>query len=506
MSEALKAARLELAKRELANRQAAPVPTEPYVDEQGVTRYPNLQQVESGAFEDVVGAGLAGMARGVKGVIETPEMLGRAAIRGGQEIYQLAGGEVKKEMPVFNTATGRGIKALTSTFGGDKAMAYRGESTPAQFAGTIGEFVGPAGLIGSGKKLMQASVAAGAGSEAAGQIAEGTKAEPYARAAGAIIGGFSPAALSGVKNKTVLAFEKNAEKTMTADVLRKSKNAKYDYARSLGAEVNIDMKGFNAYIKNEIKNAPDDLFAGYTRGVDTHIDNALKVLSSRSSSTLNQSQMEAVRTSLKNIYARGKGAGEYAYDPRVGFIINKLDEALDQAPAGISGGKAQDAFKLARSENRRFRKIEMFEDMMKKADLDAGQLGTSASLVDKQRNAMRSIIKSPSRKAQFEPKELEVMEAFVRGKIPEKVMRILGKFGPTTGNPFTAFMNLGAIYLNPPLIMASLGAAAARSGSVISASNQFKKVKQEIISGIPEKQRKLITDREIMILLGLQAE
>ena len=148
----------------------------------------------------------------------------------------------------------------------------------------------------------------------------------------------------------------------------------------------------------------------------------------------------------------------------------------------------------------------MFEDMMKKADLDAGQLGTSASLVDKQRNAMRSIIKSPSRKAQFEPKELEVMEAFVRGKIPEKVMRILGKFGPTTGNPFTAFMNLGAIYLNPPLIMASLGAAAARSGSVISASNQFKKVKQEIISGIPEKQRKLITDREIMILLGLQAE
>ena len=30
--------------------QAAPTPTEPYVDEKGVTRYPNLQQVESGAF------------------------------------------------------------------------------------------------------------------------------------------------------------------------------------------------------------------------------------------------------------------------------------------------------------------------------------------------------------------------------------------------------------------------------------------------------------------------
>ena len=485
--------------------QQEPTPTEPYVDEQGVTRYPGVKQIESGMFDDLAGAGLAGMARGVKGVIETPEMLVRAAIRGGQELKQLAGGEVEKEMPVLDTATGRGIEAALSTFGGDKAMAYRGESTPAQFAGTIGEFVGPAGLIGGSKKLMQSAVAAGTASEAAGQAAEAAypPAEPYARAAGAIIGGFSPAALSGVKNRTVLAFEKNAEKTMTADALRKSKNAKYDYARSLGAEVSVDMKGFNAYVNNAIKNAPDDLFAGYTRGVDTHIDDALKVLSSRSNSTLNQSQMEAVRTSLKNIYARGKGAGEYSYDPRVGFIVNKLDEAMDQAPAGISGQKAQDAFKLAREENRRFRKVEMFEDMMKKADLDASQLGTSASLVDKQRNAMRSIIKSPSRKAQFDPKELKVMEAFVQGTIPEKVMRILGKLSPTTGNPFTAFMNIGAVYLNPPLIAASLGAVAAKSGAAISASKQFKKVKQEIISGIPENQRKLITDRDIIILLGL---
>jgi len=506
MSEALRAARLELAKRELAKRQAAPVPTEPYVDEQGVTRYPNLQQVESGAFEDIVGAGLAGMARGVKGLAETPEMLGRAVIRGGQEVAQLAGAEVENEMPVLDTATGRGIEAALSTFGGDKAMAYRGESTPAQFAGTIGEFVSPAGMLGGGKKLLTSAVAAGTASEAAGQATEGTAAEPYARAIGAIAGGYSPAALAGIKNKTVLAFEKNADDLMTADALRKSKNAKYEYARKLGAEVKVDMDGFNSYMSNAVKNAPDDLFAGYTPGVDTHIDDALKVLSSRAGSTLNQSQMEAVRTSLKNIYARGKGSGEYAYDPRVGFIVDRLDEAMDQAPTGISGQKAQDAFKLARDENRRFRKIEMFEDMMKKADLDASQVGASGSLVDKQRNAMRSIIKSPSRRAQFEPSEIQVMDAFVRGTIPEKVMRVLGKFSPTTGNPVTAFMNLGAIYFNPPLIAASLGAIAARSGASISASNQFKKVKDQIVSGLPAKQRKLITDKDIMILLGLQAE
>ena len=165
-----------------AEQAPEPAPTKPYVDEQGVTRYPNLQQVESGAFEDIAGAGLAGMARGVKGLAETPEMLGRAVIRGGQELAQLAGAEIENEMPVLDTATGRGIDAALSTFGGDKAMAYRGESTPAQFAGTIGEFLSPAGIIGGGKKLLTSAVAAGTASEAAGQATEGTAAEPYARA------------------------------------------------------------------------------------------------------------------------------------------------------------------------------------------------------------------------------------------------------------------------------------------------------------------------------------
>ena len=489
-----------------AEQAPEPALTEPYVDEQGVTRYPNLQQVESGAFEDIAGAGLAGMARGVKGLAETPEMLGRAVIRGGQELAQLAGAEIENEMPVLDTATGRGIDAALSTFGGDKAMAYRGESTPAQFAGTIGEFLSPAGIIGGGKKLLTSAVAAGTASEAAGQATEGTAAEPYARAVGAFAGGYSPAALAGIKNKTVLAFEKNADNLMTADAYRKSKNAKYDYARKLGAEVEIDMDGFNSYINNSVKNAPDDLFAGYTPGVDTHIDNAIRVLSSRSGTTLNQSQMEAVRTSLRNIYATGKGSGENAFDPRIGFLVDKVDEALETAPAGISGEKAQEAFKLARAENRKYRKVELFEDMMKKADLDASQVGTSVSLVDKQRNAIRSILKSKPRSAQFEPDELKVMRGFVQGTMPERAMRLLGKLSPTTGSPLSAILNLGAIAYNPSLMVASLGAMAAKSGAALSASKQFKKVKEQIVSGLPAKQRKLITDKDIMILLGLQAE
>jgi len=222
----------------------APTPTEPYVDEQGVTRYPNLQQVESGAFEDIVGAGLAGMARGVKGLAETPEMLGRAVIRGGQEVAQLAGAEVENEMPVLDTATGRGIEAALSTFGGDKAMAYRGESTPAQFAGTIGEFVGPGGILGGGKKLMQASVAAGAGSEAAGQATAGTDLEPYARIAGALI---SPYAA----NKTLSAFQKKNVTSPTISTLKAEKNSAYNILKSEGTALTGTQ---TAYLVQDMKN------------------------------------------------------------------------------------------------------------------------------------------------------------------------------------------------------------------------------------------------------------
>ena len=236
MSEALKAARLELAKRELAKRQAAPTPTEPYVDEQGVTRYPNLQQVGSSEPDDIVKSGLAGIARGItsipEGIEAAARLPGYAADRLGDLADYAFGVDTSKARygedgprGLFDTASGKVVAAATEGLGVDEALAYRGESTPAQFAGTIGEFVGPGGLLGGGKKLMQASVAAGAGSEAAGQATEGTDLEPYARIAGALV---SPYAA----NKTLSAFQKKNVTSPTISTLKAEKNSAYDLLKS----------------------------------------------------------------------------------------------------------------------------------------------------------------------------------------------------------------------------------------------------------------------------------
>ena len=283
----------------LSSDEPTPAPTEPYVDEQGVTRYPNLQQVESGAFEDIAGAGLAGMARGVKGLAETPEMLGRAVIRGGQELAQLAGAEIENEMPVLDTATGRGIEAALSTFGGDKAMAYRGESTPAQFAGTIGEFVGPGGILGGGKKLMQASVAAGAGSEAAGQATEGTDLEPYARIAGALVAPYAA-------NKTLSAFQKKNVTSPTISTLKAEKNSAYNLLKSEGTGLTGTQTAYLVQDMRSVLNMDDIIISA-----KPSVEKALALVDEvEKSGAMNLSKFNELQKALGKIYKTAPDAPE----------------------------------------------------------------------------------------------------------------------------------------------------------------------------------------------------
>ena len=348
MSEALRAARLELAKRELAKRQAAPAPTEPYVDEQGVTRYPNLRQVESGAFEDIAGAGLAGMARGVKGLAETPEMLGRAVIRGGQELAQLAGAEIENEMPVLDTATGRGIDAALSTFGGDKAMAYRGESTPAQFAGTIGEFVGPGGILGGGKKLMQASVAAGAGSEAAGQLTEGEAAEPYARIAGALIAPYAA-------NKTLSAFQKKNVTSPTLPTLKAEKNSAYDLLKSEGTGLTGTQTAYLVQDMRSVLNMDDIILSA-----KPSVEKALALVDEvEKSGAMNLSKFNELQKALGKIYKTAPDA------PEVLSMLKKMDDVL------ADGSTDAALMQAAKAANSKYAKARMLDKYFKQATQNA---------------------------------------------------------------------------------------------------------------------------------------
>lgn len=83
--------------------------------------------------------------------------------------------------------------ALAAASGG--ASEYQPQTTAGKYAGTVGEFLPGAAAFGgmSPSNLTRFGVLPALGSEAAGQVTEGTAAEPYARVAGAMLAPAAPA-------------------------------------------------------------------------------------------------------------------------------------------------------------------------------------------------------------------------------------------------------------------------------------------------------------------------
>ncbi|MCO5157511.1 MAG: hypothetical protein M9945_12315 [Aquamicrobium sp.] len=73
----------------------------------------------------------------------------------------------------------------------DGATDYQPQTTAGEWTRTVGEFLPGAMALGGGGLLnaVRYGVAPALGSEAAGQLTEDTAFEPYARVAGALVGG-----------------------------------------------------------------------------------------------------------------------------------------------------------------------------------------------------------------------------------------------------------------------------------------------------------------------------
>jgi hypothetical protein len=155
-----------------------------------------------GVIEDVSRAVGSGLGRGAAGILDLPELAIEGVRRLGQEGLEAAGFDVGEKVNPFGpTFFGGGIRSVLDKLGAENALDYRGEGKAAKFAGTISEFAAGGGALGAAgkaaklganigskraavgsaldkaglsKEAMSTAVIAGAGSEAAGQAAEGS--------------------------------------------------------------------------------------------------------------------------------------------------------------------------------------------------------------------------------------------------------------------------------------------------------------------------------------------
>lgn len=152
---------------------------------------------------DVAKAGGAGVARGIAGLVGLPGTLADLGNAGGEWLMSKAGLPTRSQVMqnIGINDTGNVLSAdylqsgLSNLTGG--ATDYRGQTTPGQYAGTVGEFLPGAAIGGLNPgNLARFGVLPGVASEAAGQATEGTSLEPYARVAAALIAPTVPALAS----------------------------------------------------------------------------------------------------------------------------------------------------------------------------------------------------------------------------------------------------------------------------------------------------------------------
>lgn len=187
-------------------------------------------------LQDVAASGASGVARGAADLVGLPGTLSDLGKSGMDWLlrtgYETATGsapepgtffagmsglspelQAQTQSPVSGPRARAGLSAVT---GG--ASEYAPQTTAGEFAGTVGEFLPGAAAFGgmSPSNLLRFGVLPGTASEAAGQVTEGSEAEPYARVAAALL---SPA-VPALASRAVTPMRIAPERIAAADVLR----------------------------------------------------------------------------------------------------------------------------------------------------------------------------------------------------------------------------------------------------------------------------------------------
>lgn len=357
---------------------------------------------------DVAKSGASGFARGVADLAGYPGTLADA-INGG--LSKLTG---LPQLPA-SAVSGQSLRDSAS-YATDGATDYQAQTTPGKYASTVGEFAPGAIAFGgvNPTSIATNAVAPALLSEGAGQLTEGTALEPYARVAGALMGGVGA---NAVANRL-----SGAPKLPTGAQIKES--AGYENLKPIMQEAKID-KGTFTKIINGIKAEADDF--GMTTQQKGEFNGILNDWSKRSANGGSMYDLEVMRRSLANA---GQDVTKPANQALSGRLVDYLDDAVDAIPggsqitsSGASIDQTRDALHQAREIYRTGKKADIVEKAIARAQNQA--TGTENGL----RVQFRKLLDDPKLSKNFSDVEKQAMQDVVKGNFSTNAMRWLGTFG-----------------------------------------------------------------------------
>lgn len=242
------------------------------------------------------------------------------------------------------------------------------------------------------------------------------------------------------------AFARNAAERPSANAFKAVKNAAYRAVDNSGEVfTGADMDGLATRARDLLRAADFDDIA------DPQTAAALRTLEARAGQDVTLGRLDRIRQTLWDRYNRGD-------EPLILDLIGEIDGLID-AKAGASA-----TMRAARDANSTFKRVELLENVFRKAELQTDSTGSGGNILNKYRQAITQIITDPKKAKWFSPEQQAVMESFVRGNMSENALRRIGKMAPG-GNGLMTYLNFYAATLDPTMIAATVAAQAAKTGA-----------------------------------------
>lgn len=354
------------------------------------------QQPQTSTAADVAHSAFTGLGKGLIGIAGAPGDL-TSLVTGGKHGSGFGSEAIQK-----------GIEGYTGEF-------YQPKTTLGRYAETAGSFapaaVLPAGELGLGARLLRMVAAPAIASETAGELTQGTAAEPYARAGAAILGGGLGA---GLKSRAALPALKNAEQI--------------EQAATTGYQ--------SANLKNVVfKDDAIDSLQNQMRSATLNSDLAPtthKIIDTLDSPVAGKANFtwEDVQTARQLL---GDEAGRFA-DPVAQGAAVKAKKALDTFldnldQSHLQSGDANLAVQTYRAANANWAAKSALNALSGKeyaADLSAAAANSGANYENVLRQRLKTVLLSKSQRAQFSSDEIKAMEDIVKGGVSDNSLRALG--------------------------------------------------------------------------------